>query len=276
VCWARDSGGVSKQQVSNLISGIGLLAPHLKKEGHLALAKRSLDGWSRCRPTISHTPVPWSVLTVLCAFLVRHGFRLEAYALLIGFHCYLRHSDIRGLRVKDVAFNGDPRVLVPKKNQALLFLKKFYNKGGRDQHVMVDRPLFVDILKEATRGRSAQERLFPTHNYRLLKLFKWAQLELGWDYLFDIHSLRHAGPADDFLSGRREVERIRMRGRWSNPKITERYLQELQALMVAVEGPDSFQVLQALVNRDETSLRRFLGLGRVNDHRLQGWPHDTT
>jgi hypothetical protein len=263
VVWAKVKGSVSQQQIKNLLANLALLCPLWKRRGTFDLAWRSVHGWSRLQPKESHLPVPREVLTTVCAFLVRKTYVLEAYALLLGFHGYLRHAALRLARVNDVAFQGDVRRLgQPDLESALIFLPK--TKTTRHS-LMVDDPLIRDLLKVVVRRRKRVAEDNPTlfdltSTTHLLEVFRWAQVCLGWDPVFDIHSLRHGGAGYDFHFKKRDFEEIRLRGHWKSQEATKLYLQDMQSSLEALQGPVWFCPLMAAVNQSTATLRLALRL----------------
>jgi hypothetical protein len=170
---------------------------------------------------------------VFCVLLVQSGHWRAAFALLLGFHGYLRHGDLANMRARDVALPGDPRMSVDN-GTALLLLRK--TKAGVAQSVKVDVPLFLAILHLLMVSTCPDDLLFGDCD--LLELFKWAQLAAGLpSTLFVIHSLRHGGAAFDASSGARSLDKIRRRGRWRNVKTCDVYLQELEAAVLASTFP---------------------------------------
>ena len=61
-------------------------------------------------------------------------------------------------------------------------------------------------------------------------------LDLFWDFqrpFIVIHSFRHGGATHDHLVAEHSLTYILNRGRWSGLKVTKRYIQEGQALLLA-------------------------------------------
>ena len=110
VFWCFDSRLVTRQQVVNLLSGLNYVVPMWKSRGLLEAARKSLQGWAKITPTRSHLPISRNVCLAVAVELVRDGWWPVAAAILLGFDCYLRHSELRNLRVQDVALPGDARM----------------------------------------------------------------------------------------------------------------------------------------------------------------------
>ena len=233
VFWCFDSRLVSRQQVVNLVSGLNYLVPTWQTLGVLNAAKKSLAGWKRENPTRSHLPIPRGVCRAVAVQLVQMGLWPVAAAIILAFDCYLRHSELRGLRVADVALPGDPRLQVTTGAVILLHI----TKAGRPQQVQVRDQCAIKFLKRLVHGRSQREFLFGQLRKHLLLHFKQAQVRLGFVMaLFVLHSLRHGGASFDHMAGR-PINDTMMRGRWSGLKITKTYIQESQARTLAMSVP---------------------------------------
>ena len=233
VYWCYDTGEVSRQQCSNLLAGLSILRSEERKSKAFAGARRCITGWSRKVPSKPHLPIPRKVLLGCAVELVMHNYLPVAAALLLGFDCYLRHSEIQHLRVVDIAFPGDPRVQVDGVGSVFIFS----TKAGRKQWVAIRCPLAMGLLRKLVTGRSGRSFLFGHSRFSLLDLFKRSQLWLGLRSApFVMHSLRHGGASFDFINGM-DIDKIIIRGRWSGLKVTRRYIQESQALVLAMALP---------------------------------------
>ena len=140
-------------------------------------------------------------------------------------------TELKNLRVQDIALEGDPRILVPE-GRALILLRE--PKAGRDQWVSVRDPCVIVMLRWIIKGRPPRHFIFSPIRDVMLPLLARAQGEMGYaSPIFVMHSLRHGGACYDFLSSRCSFEQIKIRGRWSDFGITKRYLQESQARLLS-------------------------------------------
>ena len=73
----------------------------------------------------------------------------------------------------------------------------------------------------------------------LLERFRWAQDQLGLETPFVVHSLRHGGATHDHSHGCLTIEEIMLRGRWSGLRVTKRYIQDAQALLMMGRVPSA-------------------------------------
>lgn len=235
VWWCMQTGEVSRQQTSNLLACIAILDPHMVASGTLARARRGIRGWKRLVQEDSYLPVPRNMLIACCVELVRRGFHVVVAALLVGFDGYLRHGELTALLVSDVALPGDPRLFV-NNGTACVFLR--CPKYGSPQWVPIRSALAVAALHKLMARRRKDDLLFGDFTFRLLSLFKEAQVWAGFTKpIFVIHSLRHGGATHDHLNAVFTLEEIMRHGRWKGMECTRRYVQDSQALIMKVAAP---------------------------------------
>ena len=132
VYWCYDTQEVSKYQVQYLLSGLAILRPRLKANGSLAIARRRVGGWTQLKPSKSHLPIPRPILLACAVELHNRGYCHVAGALLLGFECYLRHSELRLLRVSVIAFQETPASLWLERAPSLsVQVRPVENSGSR-------------------------------------------------------------------------------------------------------------------------------------------------
>lgn len=255
IYWCFDTGEASKTHCNYLLAGLGILRPKLKRRGYFLGARLAIRGWGRLVPSESHLPIPRSLLLGCAVELARRGRRHVAAALLLGFDCYLRHSDLKWLRVSDVSFPGDPRLQVPGLGAVFIF----NTKAGRKQWVPVRCPLAIGLLRALVWGRRPSDFLFGPDRHGLLAGFRFGQRCLGIGGRFVMHSLRHGGASYDFIRGV-PMDKIIIRGRWSGLAVTRRYIQESQALVLELSVPQAALAKVKLYTESEAVTRRWLGL----------------
>ena len=99
------------------------------------------------------------------------GHSRVAAALLLGFDSYLRHSELRYLRVRDLAFKGDPRL---QGNSAAVFI--FSTKVGRKQWVPIRCEYALGLISSIAAISAPDDFLFGVYRHSLLNWFKQAQM----------------------------------------------------------------------------------------------------
>lgn len=236
-CFA--SGWVPKSTCKRALTALVYYSPEAKSSNVTGLAWKALAGWDKAVPPVSHLPVPYHLNCLFAWYLLSQGDVDAASATMIAFDGYLRGSELDNLRIADVRLPGHPLNFHPKR--ASLFLRK--TKAQRPQHVTVDNTQALVILRfqlawRWRAGARGDDFLFDRRvPGSILTRYKKAQVLAGYKKpMFVRHSWRHGGATDDFLNGRRALEETTVRGRWSGLRVTRRYLQELQSLLLGSDG----------------------------------------
>ena len=124
-------------------SGLKFHIPRLN--GHLPDSAQSLKGWKNLLKIRSHPPLTWELVVLFSCTALRSGYYSEAVAMLLAFHCYLRISELRSLRYKDIARFNDPRLGSAFQQMAL---RLPYTKTGKNQWVSIENPVIAKILHQ--------------------------------------------------------------------------------------------------------------------------------
>ena len=205
VFWAFESHIVSKQQCINSVP----LSLFYAQISRVMVSSSWLSGRSGAGPN-------GSLLTLIRQFRVRWLFSArwslsnmvtlrQPQPSFTGFDCYLRHSELRNLRVGHVAFAGDVRL----RGEALAGLNLWCTKSADLQWVSVRDPLAADMLLSLCQGRTPESFVFSRERMSLLELFQSSQLWAGFAFpMFLMHSLRHGGATWDFLERKLPLEDI--------------------------------------------------------------------
>ena len=217
------------------------------KEGW-PLARQALKGWRRAAPQAGRDPVPWEVVLVLAADLLKQSSAgaLAAAALLLGFDCYLRPSETLRL-TKDAVF--PPRrargpyarwAVAPHPAPGLIPSKT----GAFDDTIIVGsvnpaRACVPKIL-EALFKRPTQALFEGLDLPAYEKIVKKAAEARGLHALkMCPHLCRHGGPSTDVLEKHADLPLVQQRGRWSCPEGVMRYEKHAKLLRVIGKVPDS-------------------------------------
>ena len=96
----EEMGGRGKSRLHNAIYGVEHFLPRF--QGLLKLARRSEVGWRFLRPPKSHSPINWALTCMMGQHLASKGHVGAGVAVLTGFDCYLRISEIEGIRLCDL------------------------------------------------------------------------------------------------------------------------------------------------------------------------------
>jgi hypothetical protein len=255
VYFCFESEEATQQQCRNFLACLSKLEPQSKHSGELQLAQTVIRGWRKLKPPKSYLPVPKAFLVAMAVQSVLDGRVLAGVAMLLAFEGYLRSSEVLALTPGDVAFQGDPRLIVPGKGA--VFLRK--PKSGRPQWVEIRDVLVVDLLRVVVADCQHSTTLFGLSSASFLRLFVKAQVKLGLhDAPFRVHSCRHGGATHDFLTKALGLPEIMRRGRWSGMKTTLIYVQESQARVLSLRVSSSTRARVAKFNKHA---RVLFGLG---------------
>ena len=96
-------------------------------------------------------------------------------------------------------------------------------KTGQEQGVKVESPFLALLLARRAEQVGQKAHIFELTAEAYRRQWRRAADSLGLPWMPPPHSLRHTGPSEDATSGRRTLEDIRRRGRWTQPKSVQRY-----------------------------------------------------
>lgn len=211
--------------------------PELKRQG-LFVSRACLKGWERVKRSQSHPPLTWELTTVIACTMARSGYHGPAVAMLVGFDCYLRVSELTGLRLRDIVMPHDARMGRVHTGMAVILPK---TKTGLNQSVNIQRRDVAKLL-------CSWVRFMPAHTGSLALVFDFSPqwfgrlirrccVQLGFGHIpYVPHSLRHGGATADFLSSG-DVESVHFRGRWKSIESLRTYIQTGRALLAAQQVP---------------------------------------
>ena len=228
-----EKAGACRSRAEATVSGLVALMPAVKP--YLLESRLALRGWRRLVPPVAYPPMTWDLAVCVAVRMAATGHWSSGVGVLLSFECYLRIGELAGLRRKDVADVGDPRLGSVYGGMALRLRR---TKTGNNKWVavrsVVVRQLVRMLLRRAPPGRRA--RLFPSPAV-FRRRFKDACAFLGLSSDFVPHSLRHGGATHDHLLGR-PLEEILQHGRWASTKSARHYVQAGRALLMTMNIPD--------------------------------------
>ena len=231
---------------SHALHALVFYRPELK-HGGLHQARACLKGWERVKKSLSHPPLTWE-LTVLIACTMSHaGFHAPAVAMLVGFDCYLRVSELTGLRRKDIVMPHDARMGRAHSKMAVCLPE---TKTGPNQSVDVQRSdvatLLCSWVKSLPSSVGPTDRIFDFSPQWLGRLIRNSCIELGLGHIpYVPHSLRHGGATTDYLTTG-SVKYVHHRGRWKSIESLRTYVQTARALLAAQDVPPHLNKLGQL------------------------------
>lgn len=248
-----EAGG-SRQRCANLINGLAHYSPKLRFG--LLLARRSLKGWRKLRPSQSWPPLTWDCCCAIIAVLLKAGRVHAAVAVATMYKGLLRISEVCGLRLCDVAFNDDPRLSGANKGVAVgLRLRK--TKTADNLFAQLRDPAVGELLRRFVNLRKMQcagseDSLFQYSPGQLRRLFRKACDSLGLHGMVP-HSCRH-GAATELYAACRSIELVMEIGRWAATTSARHYLQSARALLINQQLPVRTTALGARVSKSLLAL----------------------
>ena len=196
---------------------------------NLENAREAIAGWKKIHGETSRDPVPEEIHLAIVRQLLSDRRVLTAAVVYLHPQLYLRPSELIALRAEDVLlpvagtrYRSIGVVVAPRELQITTKTK------SQDDTVLVDGPCHAscgEVLRELVRIRAGGDRLFPAltlNSYE--KSLRDVTRGMGIAELEIVpHTFRHSGPSNDLYHGRRSLQEIAKRGRWSNIKSVQRY-----------------------------------------------------
>jgi len=211
----------------------GLLNRYPALSGGMPLARRSLLGWSRLRPSRPHPPLTWPVTVALAIAMAVDGFVHAAVATLASFHLLLRASEALNIRVGDIGDSDDHRRNAP----GLMYVRLRTTKTGVDQFVDVRDDRVASLLRTTRElaGSDPDARIFPISYAVYYRTFTRCRDRLRLPR-FVPHSIRHGG-ATQLAEANWSIADVALRGRWKVTDSARRYIQRGRAELLALSVP---------------------------------------
>lgn len=206
-----------------LIHGFLHIFPEFRGE-RLPLALRALRAWERFGTTNEGGPLARETCYLLAERMIADGEVEACVVTLLALDGYLREQDWEQLRGEDIVVSS-PEKSHELPGVALLLGRKHRgerSKTGQEQGVKLEDEFVVRVLAALAALVPPDSRVFITADaFRRIWRSTLEKLDMGW--VGPPHSLRHSGPSADASTGRRTLEDIRRRGRWSQIKSVQRY-----------------------------------------------------
>ena len=231
--------GTRKGHCRNVVYGLEHFYPAFKP---LTVSRRCIRGWDRLLPPTPYAPMHQDVALALATVMSLVGCVGAAIALLVSYDCWLRISEVAGLKPRDVVDNRGQADAAGR--GVAVYLET--TKTGRRQAVLVESPALAAILvawRDAHRARGLSEDtpLFPSPD-QLRQALAQALTGLGLGegndrgLYFSWHSCRHGGASRAFLLNR-PMSDILLRGRWKAESSGRHYVQAGRQLLIGSAVP---------------------------------------
>lgn len=235
--------GYGKSDADSVYYGVRMTLPQYRLS--LPRSHAAINGFHRLTPGVRRPPIAWSVALVIAKWMVSNGYFRYGVAMIVGFDCFLRIGEIRGIHKSDVAFQGDLRMGddIPD-----VFIHLRHTKTGDHQGVPVLNEHAIILLRAVvTLTKHDDDLLFPFSSSSFNSLVKRASAALGITVPFTSHSLRHGGATRYRLLGWR-IDDLMERGRWSSSKSVRRYIQQSRQLLMLQSIPDSIHTQGRMIS----------------------------
>ena len=245
----------------DLLSGLQHMRPRLR--GHLRCSWRATAAWGVLEPCEFRTPWPVFILLAICNWLCRRGHFPAALGLLLAFHCLLRPGELCRLQLCHLMLPSQLRGISRRIGIVVIELPKTRRRAATRQHVIIEDGYLLDLLEwHCSRRRSPDARLFPSYA-RLKGLVAMAFTALGLPpTLFTLGGLRSGGATQHYLE-HENLSQLLRRGRWSNVKTLDHYVQEAAVVLVMLTiPPEVLKTLNELAASLGTTLGHCLGGSR--------------
>ena len=202
-----------------------------------------MEEWAWREPGKTRVPIPVDVVKAMLA--VAGSWDWWGFGLLvwISFHGLLRPGEAVALRRKHVRF---AHMLGSKARVAVLVIveAKTRRKAARIQHVVLEEPFLVRVLEKFCGTLSAEDPLFPLSQPTFDKRFQTVLKALNLEHMYTPASLRTGGATEEWVRFR-DIQALRLRGRWMQLRTLEHYVQEAVAMLGEEEIPfNTMEVVQ--------------------------------
>jgi len=240
---ARSEIGGTLRALGNKHRWLKRLLPH---------AWAAHNAWEAEEPGQSHRPMPAVALLAGVAVAISWRWLDVALLLLLAFDGALRPSDFLQLRRRDLRLPSD---LASDSGEAYVVMEASTDGGvvagpktrfsaARRQQAQLDDPLLIAALEQHWGARPRDSFLLacgadkPTAERRFRSAFNAVFTELGFsvrDGLGLTPASLRAGGATHLFRVTQDITAVRWRGRWTNERSLEHYLQEMAAAEVMSE-----------------------------------------
>lgn len=185
--------------------------------------------WDREEPSVGVPPIAVNTLFALCGACLRRRDWDTCFAILVGFHCMLRTSEIDYMEYSHFEFRKHLCVLhLPWSKSGVRF--------GQVEQVVVECPLCLKLLRRLSAVRSG--RVFRGSQTTLRG--QWARIchDIGVDpRIHTPYALRRGGATWDFTQSG-SLSRSCVRGMWRQQSTARIYIRQALQILQQVRTTD--------------------------------------
>jgi hypothetical protein len=205
-----------------------------------------VEEWTWREPTQKRAPVPLLVVRAMLAVAGSWKWWGMGLVLWMSFHGLLRPGEAVDMKKKHVRF---AHALGSRAKVVVLVIAeaKTRRKAARVQHVILEEPLLVTIAERFCSFLGPEDPLFPlsgaTYDKRFGQLLTAIGLQPGD---FTPAGLRAGGATEEWVRFR-DIQALRLRGRWMQLRTLEHYVQEAVATLgVQRFSPRQMELMEKL------------------------------
>ena len=212
----------------------------------LARVRRSLTAWRRLVPAFGRIAPAFPMICGIVTELVRAGQRQMALATLVTMSAYLRPGEMHALRGCDMV-RPLPQFGTEFVNWSIVLGATDADEPKPTKQLIYDDAVILDhhelsflneLLEVQVAMHPGRMRLWDFDEVQFRSAFCRAAASAGLEHLHLVpHSLRHAGPSWDAMTGRRSQREIQRRGRWAASSSVVRYERSSKVASLLQELP---------------------------------------
>ena len=227
------ANGKTYNQFAETLNGITSAKPAIRR-----LLQGAWDlgySWVRMEPSSHHIAMPAQILLSMISVSLMWGWTAFSGCLALGFGGLLRPGEFLGGVRRDLTLPEDCDNMVDFALYSIRDPKTRFTQA-RHQSSKIDSPDLVQVLQLCFRNLHPFQRLWPMSGQtfrvrfrQVLDALRLPSIVVGGQKVLDPGSLR-AGGASFLLLSTEDSELVRRRGRWSNHRMMEIYVQEVTAL----------------------------------------------
>jgi len=219
--------GLPLSPARHALYGMEMYMPHLRRQ--LVRSRQAIRGWRKLVPAVSHPPLTWELTNVIALQLAHHGHWRYGVAVLLGFDCMMRVSELLALTTDDIADDYDCRIGMEHKGMVICLRK---TKTGTYKSVEVLEHQVIILLRNLLSLTKSGSRLFPSSDETFRRHFKHACMSLDLSSNIVPHSLRHGGATRYLTVKKMRLEDVLLRGRWASTSTARIYIQQGRAMLL--------------------------------------------
>jgi len=216
----------------------GTTDQHRHLRGCLPRAWDAVQAWETLEPGTCRVPLPHLAFRAMVALALAWRWPLFAVLLTLGYHAALRPGELLKLEVADVLL---PEDLLHGLAHGFVLLRspKTRKTFAANQHVRLDDPFIIRLLRAARAGRPRQASLWPWAGAPATRArafrAQWDALTAAIGIPSVLPSGIRAGAVTWYYDCGMGLDDLQWLGRWAVQATLKRYIQEIASVRVLAE-----------------------------------------